>query len=125
MQANSEFLTRVPVYIVGLEDQDIESEMAKSKFKRSIVALSHVHPDIEEARATVKSFSHENGRKHFEVHVFVGIPKHQIEFREEGWSVEEVFENIGTKVKRLMTKPRDSPARRRSPTRAEAAAARY
>jgi len=113
------------MYIIGLEDQDIESSMATSKFQRSIEALSHHYPDISEARATVKSFSHENGRKHFEVHVFVGIPKHQIEFREEGWSVEEVFENIGLKIKRLMTKPRDSPARRRSPSRAEASAARY
>ncbi len=125
MQTSSEFLTRVPVYIVGLEDNDIETSMATSKFSRSVEQLSKIHPDISEARATVKSFSHESGRKHFEVHVFIGIPKHQIEFREEGWSIEEVFENIGQKIKRLMTKPRDSPARRRSPARAEAAAARY
>jgi ribosome-associated translation inhibitor RaiA len=115
----------LPIYIVGLEDQDIESSIAKAKFQRSIESLSHVYPDISEARARVKSFSKEKERKHFEVHVLIRMPRHQVEFVEEGWSIEEAFENIGLKIKRLMTKPRDSPSRRRFPARAETAAARY
>ena len=55
----------------------------------------------------------------------IKMPKHQVDFVEEGWSIEEVFENIGVKVKRLMTKPRDSAARRRPPPRAQVALARY
>ena len=125
LQAKPEVSTRFPVYIVGLEDQDIESSMAQSKFQRSVDSLNHLYPDIAEARATVKSFSGAKGRKHFEVHVMIKMRKHQVEFVEEGWSIEEVFENIGVKIKRLMTKPRDSPARRRSPSRAQAALARY
>jgi hypothetical protein len=56
----------------------------------------------------VKTFSKERQRKHFEVHAVIRMPKHQIEFGEEGWSIEEAFENIGLKIKKLMTKPRDS-----------------
>jgi hypothetical protein len=115
----------LPVYIVGLEDNDIESSLAKTKFQRSIESLSHVYPGIGEARATVKAFSKGKERKHFEVHVLIRMPEHQVEFREEGWSIEETFENIGLKIKRLMTKPRDSPARRRLPSRAERAIARF
>jgi CBS domain-containing protein/ribosome-associated translation inhibitor RaiA len=114
-----------PVYVVGLPKHDYESALAESKFRRSIESLSHVYPEIDEARATVKTFSKEKERKHFEVHVLIRMPKHQVEFREEGWSIEEVFENIGSKIKRLMTKPRDSPSRRRFPARAETAAARF
>jgi hypothetical protein len=55
----------------------------------------------------------------------IRLPKQQVEFREEGWSIEEVFENIGLKIKRLMTKPRDSMSRRRLPARAERAIARF
>ena len=117
--------TPLPVYIVGLNDQEIESTLAKTKFQRSIESLSRVYPDIGEARATVKTFSNEKDRKHFEVHVLIRMPKHQVEFIEEGWSIEEVFENIGLKIKRLMTKPRDSPSRRRFPARAVTAAARF
>lgn len=103
----------------------MDASLAEEKFQRSIESLSHVYPDISEARATVKSFSKNNERRHFEAHVMIGLPKHQVEFVEEGWTVEEVFENIGQKIKRLMTKPRNSPARRRHPPRAEIAVARY
>ena len=105
----------LPVYIVGLEINDIESSLAETKFQRSIESLSHAYPEIWEARATVKTFSKGKARKHFEVHVMIRMPKDQVEFRGEGWSIEEVFENIGLKIKRLMTKPRDSPSRRRLP----------
>jgi hypothetical protein len=113
------------VYIVGLGDNDVESSLAKTKFRRSIESLSHAYPDIGEARATVKAFSKGREKKHFEVHVLIRLPKHQVEFIEEGWAIEEVFENIGLKIKRLMTKPRESPARRRLPSRAERAVARF
>lgn len=125
MQPTTEISTPLPVYIVGLDDQDIESPLAKSKFQKSIESLSRVYHDISEARATVKTFSNQKERKHFEVHVLIRMTKHQVEFIEEGWSIEEVFENIGSKIKRLMTKPRDIPSRRRFPARSVTAAARF
>ncbi len=125
MNPTVEVSTPLPVYIVGLEDNDVESSLAKSKFQRSIESLSHVYPELGEARATVRAFSKGKERKHFEVHVMIRLPKHQFEFREEGWSIEEVFENIGSKIKRLMTKPRGSASRRRLPARAERAVARF
>jgi ribosome-associated translation inhibitor RaiA len=125
LQPTSEVSTSFPVYIVGLDDQDIESSLAKTKFQRSIESLSHVYPEIGEARATVKTFSKDKARKHYEVHVLIRMPKHQVEFIEEGWSIEEVFENIGMKIKRLVTKPRDSPSRRRHLEKREIATARY
>jgi ribosome-associated translation inhibitor RaiA len=125
MSPSVEVSTPLPVYIVGLDDNDIESSLAKTKFQRSIESLSHVYPELGEARATVKAFSKGKERKHFEVHVMIRMPKDQVVFREEGWSIEEVFENIGLKIKRLMTKPRDRASRRRSPARAERAVARF
>jgi ribosome-associated translation inhibitor RaiA len=125
LQPTTEVSSALPVYIVGLDDQDFESSLAKTKFQKSIESLSRVYRDIGEARATVKTFSNEKDRKHFEVHVLIRMPKHQVEFIEEGWSIEEVFENIGLKIKRLMTKPRDSPSRRRYPARSVMAAARF
>jgi len=125
MQPTTEVSSPLLVYIVGLDDQEFESSLAKTKFQKSIESLSRVYRDIGEARATVKTFSNEKDRKHFEVHVLIRMPKHQVEFIEEGWSIEEVFENIGLKIKRLMTKPRDSLSRRRYPARAVTAAARF
>src|SRR2546425_11873998 len=125
MGQTPEVSTPLPVYIVGLEDRDLESSLAETKFRKSIESLSHVYPDIGEARATVRAFAKGKERKRFEGHVLIRMPKHQVEIIEEGWSLDEVFENIGSKIKRLMTKPRDSPSRRRFPARAVTAAARF
>src|SRR3989442_14912413 len=115
----------MPVYVGGFDDEDIEWALGKSKFQKSIESLSRVYHDIGEARATGKTFANQKERKHFEVHVLIRMPKHQVEFIEEGWSIEEAFENIGSKIKRLMTKPRDSPSQRHFPARAVTAAARF
>src|SRR2546421_11412508 len=108
MNPTVEVSTPLPVYIVGLDDNDVESSLAKTKFQRSIESLSHVYPELGEAGATVRAFSKGKKRKHFEVHVMIRLPKLQFEVREEVWSVEEVFRNIGLKINMPITKPRCS-----------------
>jgi ribosome-associated translation inhibitor RaiA len=122
--AEQEF-TEIPVQIVGLQKDDIESRKAELKFQKSVQALGHIHPDIIDARAVVKTSILEKDRKRFEVQVFIKLPKEQFDFEEEGWSIEEVFEKIGEKIKRLMTKPRDKPSHRRHPSRMEMESSRF
>ena len=122
--AEQEF-TEIPVQIVGLQKDDLESSKAEAKFQRSLQALGHIHRDIIEARAVVKTFALGKDRKRFEVEVFIKLPKEQFDFTEEGWSIEEVFEKIGGKIKRLMTKPRDKPSHRRHPSRMEMESSRF
>jgi len=122
--AEQEF-TEIPVQIVGLQKDDIESRKAELKFKKSVQALGHIHRDIIDARAVVKTSILEKERKRFEVQVFIKLPKEQFDFEEEGWSIEEVFEKIGEKIKRLMTKPRDKPSHRSHPSRMEMESSRF
>lgn len=117
--------TEIPVQIVGLQKDDLESSKAETKFQRSLQALGHIHRDIIEARAVVKTFALGKDRKRYEVEVFIKLPKEQFDFTEEGWSIEEVFERIGGKIKRLMTKPRDKPSHRRHPSRMEMESSRF
>ena len=117
--------TEIPVQIVGLQKEDLESSKAEAKFRRSLQALGHIHRDIIEARAVVKTFALGKDRKRYEVQVFIKLPKEQFDFTEEGWSIEEVFERIGEKIKRLMTKPRDKPSHRRHPSRMEMESSRF
>ena len=115
----------IPVQIVGLQKDDLESRKAELKFQKSLQALGQIHRDIIEARAVVKTSSLGKDRNRYDVQVFIKLPKEQIDFAEEGWSIEEVFEKIGEKIKRLMTKPRDKESHRRHPSRMEAESARY
>jgi CBS domain-containing protein len=114
-----------PVYMVGLPDQDFESSQAETKFRRSIEALAHVYPGIVEARAIVKTKTPDKNRRRWELNVMIRSASRNFEFTEDGWSIAEVFEKVGEKTKRLMTKPKDSPAHHRRPSREEIEAARY
>lgn len=114
-----------PVEVIGLPKDDIDTRRAEIKFRKSIEALAHVHPDMSEARAIVKTSSESKDPKRYEVRVLIRLPKEQFDFSDEGWSVEELFENVGVKLKRLMTKPRDKPSHRRHPSRMEAERERF
>ena len=122
--AGQEFVD-IPMQIVGLQKDELESRKAELKFQKSLHALGQIHRDILEARAIVKTSFLQKDRKRYEVQVFIKLPKEQIDFAEEGWSIEEVFEKIGEKIKRLMTKPRDKESRRRHPSRMETESARF
>jgi hypothetical protein len=116
--AEQEF-AEIPIEVVGLPRDDIETRKAEMKFRKSVEALSQIHRDMVEARAIVKTSSLPKDRKRFEVRVLIKLPKEQFDLTDDGWSVEEIFEKIGLKMKRLMTKPRDKPSHRRHPTRVE------
>ena len=122
--AEQEFVD-VPVQVLGLQKDDIESRKAELKFQRSLQAFGRIHRDIIEARAIVKTSLLEKERKRYEVQVFIKLPKEQFDLEEEGWSIEQVFEKIGQKIKRLMTKPRDKPSHRRHPSRMEMESSRF
>lgn len=121
----SEQTTTFPIEVVGLPKDDIDTRRAEIKFRKSVEALAHIHPDISEARAIVKTSSIQKDTKRYEVKVLIKTPKEQFDLSDEGWSVEELFENVGVKLKRLLTKPRDKPSHRRHPSRMEAERERF
>jgi ribosome-associated translation inhibitor RaiA len=114
-----------PIQIIGLPKDDIETRKAELKFRRSMQPLLFIHPDIFEARAVVKTSSLEKERKRYEVQVLIKRPKEQFDLTDEAWSIEELFEKIGVKIKRLVTKPRDKPSHHRHPSRVEIEQARF
>src|SRR6266481_6108834 len=72
--AGQEFVD-VPIQVLGLEKDDIESRKAELKFQRSLQAFGRIHPDIIEARAVVKTSLLEKDRRRYEVQVFIKPPK--------------------------------------------------
>jgi len=122
--AEQEF-SEIPIEVIGLPKDDVESRKAELKFQRAVQNLGRIHDDIVEARAIVKTSTLEKDRKRDEVQILIRLPKEQVDFTEEGWSVEQVFEKISEKIERLMTKPRDKPSHHRHPSRMEMESARF
>ena len=111
--------TKIPIQIIGLQKNDVDTRKAELKFSKSLEALALVHPNIFEARAVVKTSLLEKERRRYEVKVVIKLPREQFDLSADGWSIEETFEHIAVKMKRLRTKPRDRSAYRRRHSRAE------
>jgi dihydroxyacetone kinase len=92
-----------PFYIVGLPEEPIEAEEAKSKFERLSAELLKVYPSIEEIRAVVKTKKQEKAHGRYEVSVEVFIPRERHAFAESGYDIAAIFESLGPKMKRLLS----------------------
>jgi len=95
----------VPVYMVGLPEDPFESEATKAKFKRTVIQLQKVFPDILEARSVIKGKRKEwSERERYEVKVEILTPTELFSYSEEGWELPELYDVITDRLKRLMTK---------------------
>jgi CBS domain-containing protein/ribosome-associated translation inhibitor RaiA len=103
----------VPAYIVGLPDDPFEAELARMKFIREAKTLRKSFPTIEEIRAAIKTKQVSSGKHRYEVSVSVKTTGRVHAFSEQGWDLPFIFDELGGKMKRLMTK---KPERRQKET---------
>ena len=97
-------VTEAPLYIIGLPDNPLEAEMAKSKFTRSIKHLKRIFPFIEEAKAIIRTFSKgKKVRQRYEVRVSIITPKRTFTYTESGWELPEIFDDLTKKMKKTLT----------------------
>ena len=95
-----------PYYIVGLPEEPTEAAEAKLKFERLASELCKVFPFIEEIRAVVKSKKASKTHARYEVSVEVYTPKERHAFSETGYNLAVVFDELGPKMKRLLSSKR-------------------
>ena len=62
----------IPISMVGLPEDPLQSEMAKKKFRTSVTLLSKAMPGMNEARVVIKSGETKAPRKRYQVQVFIG-----------------------------------------------------
>ena len=102
----------VPIYIIGLPNDPVEAEIAKTKFRKIIKLLRKSFPFIEEAKVLIKTFS-EGAKKtrRYEVSVLIITPKNNFAYSEKGWELSKIFDNLSNKLKKMFTikRRKDSP----------------
>jgi len=103
----------ISVYIVGLPEDPFESEVAKSKFLNAALALKRAFPEIEEARSIIKTSESVKGkeRRRYEVDVALTTAKDIITYTHAGWDLPAVYDELSTRLKRLLTEKRRSTKR--------------
>jgi hypothetical protein len=106
-------IVEIPVYIVGLPEDPFEAEIAKSKFLNTIGTLKRTFPEIEEARSVIKISKSVKGkeRRRYEVDIVITTHKGVINYSHSGWELPSIYDELATRIKRLMTQRRGTAKR--------------
>lgn len=94
-------LNEIPMSIVGLPDDPLQSEMAKKKFQTSVTLLSKTMPNVTEARAVIKSGESKAPKKRYQVQVFIATAESHHSFDVSSYDLAKAFEEIEAWIKKL------------------------
>ncbi|HSF28422.1 MAG TPA: CBS domain-containing protein, partial [Nitrosopumilaceae archaeon] len=97
--------SEVPLYIIGMPDDAKNAEIVKTKFQKIISNLIKVYPEVEEARASIKTIHNPTSqRKHFEISLRIVTPYKTHNYIELGWDLSKVFDALGRRTIRNLSK---------------------
>ncbi len=100
----------IPFYIVGMLEEG-DSVLIASKFYKVLNRLQKVYSKIVEARLTIEKSRTGGKRKNFEVRVLIVTPNHRHIYRETGWDLSNVCEQLGQRLLRNLSKRKKNRAR--------------
>jgi CBS domain-containing protein len=94
----------VPLFIVGLPEDYSSAEIVKTKFDKIIRNLTKVYPEVEQAKALIKTIHNPvSNRQHYEVSVRVFSPYRTFNYTELGWDLSKIFDALGSKLIRNLS----------------------
>jgi len=84
----------LPLYVIGIPDDEFSAELIISKFSSSLQRLKLVIGKIDEARLFIKILKVGGKRKKFSVKVLIITPKKRFCYKEHGWDLSSVCEKL-------------------------------
>lgn len=95
----------IPLYIIGLPEDMTNADIVKTKFAKIIQNLRKVYPEVEEAKASIKTVHNPvSNRNHYKVTVRVLTPYKSDNYEELGWDLSQVFDALGSRIIRNLAK---------------------
>jgi len=93
----------IPIFLIGLPDDPLDAELAKSKFADIVKFLKKTYPDIEEARCRLKIKEIQGARKRYEVDANI-ISTHRIDaYVNVGWDLGKMFDQMSDSLKKRIS----------------------
>jgi CBS domain-containing protein len=100
----SRIQSTVPLYIMGLPENLGNAQIIKEKFDKIIRNLIKSYPEVEEAKASIKTMHNpESKRNHYQVVIRIITPYRNYSYSELGWDLSQVFDILGSKVIRNLS----------------------
>jgi len=90
----------IPMFIVGLPDEPLDAELAKSKFANITKFMRKIHPDIEQARCHIKLRRVLGSRKRYEIDVHIRSTHGNISYTNVGWDLAKLFDEMNHALKK-------------------------
>ncbi len=92
----------IPIFLIGLPDDPLDAELAKSKFANLVKLLKKIYPDIEQARCRLKIRDTQGARKRYEVDANI-ISTHKVtNYVNDGWDLAKMFDEMSDSLKKKM-----------------------
>ena len=100
--------SEIPLYIVGLPEDQRNVDLITSKFSNTLQRIRNVYSEIQEARVSIKKQRSGSKKKRegmYEVSVSIATPHYSpFIFKEAGWDLSKVFEILSQKMRRRLSK---------------------
>ena len=94
----------LPCYIMGLPEDPIEAEMAKTKFIGVVKLLKKIFPEIEEARCRIKIKNKNSKKNRYEVTVNIITTAEIYSYTMTGWDLPAIMDELSNGMKRKVIK---------------------
>jgi ribosome-associated translation inhibitor RaiA len=102
----SKLETQIPLYIVGMPEDQQNAILINSKFEKTLKRLQQVYSEIHEARVSIKQQRTGNKKEgKYEVSIMIITPHHTpLIFNSIGFDLSEVLEDLSEKLLRTLSK---------------------
>jgi ribosome-associated translation inhibitor RaiA len=102
----SKLETPIPLYIVGMPEDQQNVNLISSKFGKTLKRLQQVYSEIHEARVSIKQQRTGNRKEgKYEVSIMIITPHHTpLMYNSVGFDLSEVLEDLSEKLLRTLSK---------------------
>jgi CBS domain-containing protein/ribosome-associated translation inhibitor RaiA len=100
----------IPVYIVGITDEDFfERAVAEDKLRRIVERSMRIHPDIAEVRVKVKKQRDRGERTRYSLSASAVGPSVEFHAENEGWGLMEAFDGLCDALEKTLRRAKREP----------------
>jgi len=102
----SKIETQIPLFIVGIPEDQRDANLISSKFKKTLKRLQQSYSEIHEARVSIKK-QRSGGKKEgkFDVTIMISTSHHSpLIYKSVGFDLSEVLEDLSQKLLRNLSK---------------------
>lgn len=102
----------LPIYIVGLSDEDFfDRAVAEEKVRRVVQRSMKIHPHIQEVSIKVKRSQIQGYRTRYDVTARILSPDEQFNVEADGWNLLVVFDELCNTLDKALRKSKHEPER--------------